>query len=195
MSKQLHLIYITGLGDQNPTGQRRAIKTWRWWGVQPEFFQSNWANDESLDQKLNRLYKLIDELAKTKNVGLVAVSAGATIAIKAFADKKDKIVGVVLIAGKINQPDTIGNSYHRSNPSLLQAAHSGAKALKILNKRDRKRILSRYAIADERVYKSDSRIPGARNRIVPGIGHYITIATQITVGAPSFIHFLKRLRG
>lgn len=193
MKKPLHLIYIPGLGDSNPTNQRRAVATWRWWGVQAELFHMNWADKEPWEPKFTRLLDRIDALDQAgEAIGLVGASAGAAAAINAFAARKDKIVGVVLIAGKVNRPEAIGERYRREDPAFVTAAYDCEKALVTLDAADRRRILSRYALADETVYKPDSRIPGARNRLAPSIEHAFTIATQITLGAPSFIYFLKR---
>lgn len=193
MKKRLHIIYIPGLGDHRPTGQARAVKTWRGWGVDAEMFQMNWADDVEWRVKFERLLARIDELlAQDKDVALVGASAGASAAINAFAERKNKIVGAVLIAGKVNRPEKIGNHYHKKNPSFIKSAYAAPTSLKELRSDDRKRILSRYAFADETVYKPDSRIEGARNRIVPTIGHAPTIAIQLIFGAPSFIRFLKR---
>jgi pimeloyl-ACP methyl ester carboxylesterase len=193
MKRKLHLIYVTGLGDSNPRGQRLAVKTWRWWGVKSEMFQMNWADGQTWQSKYDRLLKRIEQLsAEGKAIGLVGASAGAGVVINAFADRKDKIVGCVLIAGKVNRPGSIGESYKRRNPAFVDSSAAAPASLNSLNSNDRARILSRYAIADEMVQKSDSFIDGAHNRRVPTMGHFFTIATQITFGAPSFIRFLKR---
>lgn len=193
MKKRLHLIYIPGLGDHHPTGQARAVKTWRLWGVGAEMFQMNWADDVEWRVKFQLLLTRIDELSsQNKDVGLVGASAGASAVINAFAERRNAVVGVVLIAGKVNRPEKIGSHYHKKNPSFIESAYAAPASLKKLSSDDRKRILSRYALADETVYKPDSRIEGARNRIVPTIGHAPTIAVQLIFGAPSFIRFLKR---
>ncbi len=193
MTKPLYLIYVPGLGDQNPKGQRQLISLWRYWGVEAELFQMNWADQEPWPPKLGRLLKRIDDLlASNRNVGLIGASAGAGAVINAYAARKDKVVGCVLIAGKVNRPNTIGSSYRHKNPSFVSSAQDSVLALQSLNADHRQRILSRYALADETVYKPDSRISGAKNQMVPSIGHFFTIATQLTLGAPSFIRFLKR---
>lgn len=187
----LHLIYIPGLGDDN--GQRRAVGSWRWWGVEAETFDSNWADQEPWKVKFKRLSERIDSLAEQgKSVALVGASAGAAAAISAYAAHKHQVVGVVLLAGKANRPETIGERYSRPNPALIPAVEASKKALTMLDAADRRRILSRYALWDETVHKADSRIPGARNRLSPTIGHVPTITLQIIFGAPSFIRFLKR---
>lgn len=193
MTNKLRAIYITGLGDSDPGAQIKAVGWWRRWGVEPELWQMNWANDETWEAKFAKLLARVDEIAASgQPIGLVAASAGATAAISAFGARKDKIAGVVLIAGKANRPEAIGSGFQSKNPAFLPAAKASHAALKTLDASDRQRILSRYALADELVYKPDSKIPGAHNRLVPSVGHIITIATQITLGAPSFLRFLKR---
>jgi dienelactone hydrolase len=193
MNKPLHVIYITGLGDRHPNGQRRAVSTWHWYGVEAELFQMKWADREPWESKFERLLARIDALAaQGKTVGLVAASAGATAAINAYAARKDVISGVVCIAGKVNRPQAIGRHFRQQNPAFVTAAEECRKALAGLSAADRRHIQSRYALADEMVTKQDSRIPGANNRLTPSIGHFITIATQITLGAPGLIRFLKR---
>ncbi|HVX23789.1 MAG TPA: hypothetical protein VG992_00375 [Candidatus Saccharimonadales bacterium] len=191
----LHLIYIPGLGDQGDIkGQRWAVARWTRHGVEAEVFQMHWADKEPWAAKFKRLLTRIDELhAAGHRVALVGASAGASSVINAFAARQDKIVGCVLIAGKVNRPQAIGPGYRHENPAFVTSAYNCEKALQTLNAAARQRILSRYALVDETVYKPDSRIPGARNRLSPTVTHVGTIAFQITLGAPSFIRWLKSL--
>ncbi len=193
MANKLHLIYIPGLGDDKVTGQQKAISTWRLWGVTAELFQMHWADNEPWNQKLKRLLVRIDSLsAEKEHIGLIGASAGASAVINAFAARKNYVTGCVLIAGKVNRPETVGGQYHLQNPAFITSLRDCQKALASLDVNDRKLILSRYALADEIVHKPDSHILGARNRLVPTIGHGFTIGSQIIFGAPSFINFLKR---
>jgi hypothetical protein len=194
MNRKLKVIYITGVGDQQPTSQRWAVRTWRWYGVESELYQMHWANDETWPAKFERLLARVDEVIQSgQPLALVSVSAGASATINVFAARKDKIVGVVCLAGKINRPEVIGRHYTDENPALKPSVAACQQALATLTATDRKRILSRYAVWDNVLARADSHIPGARNRIVPTLGHIPTIATQITLGAPSFVRFLKRL--
>lgn len=191
---KLHILYIPGLGDKNVSGQIRAINIWRFWGVTPELLQMNWANAEPWESKFKRLLARIDELhSKGESVGLVGVSAGASAVMNAYAARKNKLVGVVCIAGKINRPNVIGSRYRKNNPAFVTSAEECEKALQTLDATDRRRILSQFGLFDPVVSKVDSRVPGARNRFSPTIGHTITIVLQITFGAPSFLRFLKKL--
>jgi pimeloyl-ACP methyl ester carboxylesterase len=191
--KPLHLIYITGLGDSKVGGQQKAVSTWHWWGVEAELFQMKWADGEAWELKFQRLLARIDAVAADdRDVALVGASAGAGATINAFAARKDVVAGAVLISGKVNRPESIGGSYRRENPAFITSAYDSPAALASLTADDRRRILSRFALADGIVPKADSRIPGAHNSPVPTIGHFFTIATQLTLGAPGFIRFLKK---
>ncbi len=193
MKKPLHLIYIPGVGDQNVDRQQTAVNTWSWYGITAEICQMNWGDKGSWQPKLDKLLATIDKaVADGKQVGLVGISAGAAAAINAYAARKDMIVGVVCIAGKINHPETIGDKYLKNNPALLTSVEACQQALKSLDTDDRKHILSRFAVYDNVVPAKDSKIVGARNRYSPSLWHIPTILTQITVGAPSFIRFLKQ---
>lgn len=193
MPKKLHVIYVPGLGDKKVDGQQRVVDGWRFWGVEPELFQMNWGDKQPWEPKFKRLLARIDKALKEgKTVGLVGVSAGASAVINAYAARKDQIVGVVCISGKINRPTHIAQRYALNNPALVTSAHNCEQALKTLTKLDRRHILSRFAVFDEIVPQIDSYISGARNRISPTIGHSPTIGLQIIFGAPSFLHFLKR---
>jgi hypothetical protein len=195
MKKPLHLIYIPGLGDDNPTGQERAVRLWPKWGVHSELFQMNWGDGKAWEPKFQRLLDRIDNLnAANNDIALIGASAGATAVINAYAARIDKIVGCVIIAGKVNHPERIGQQIRQKNPAFETSAFDCETALQTIDQIDRHKILSLYGIFDETVYKLDSRIPGARNRMAPVIGHFFIIASQISLGVPYFIRFLKRLQ-
>lgn len=193
MNKPLHLIYVPGLGDRRVTGQQRLVNTWKWWGVTSELFQMNWADGEAWERKFVRLLARIDAaIERGQAVGLVGASAGATAVMNAYHARQQQVVGVVLVAGKINRPQAISTSFTSQNAAFGPAAHAAVVALAELPREKRTHILSRFALLDLIVPAVDSRVPGARNRVVPSIGHAFTIATQLLFGAPSFIRFLKK---
>jgi pimeloyl-ACP methyl ester carboxylesterase len=194
MAKKHSIIYVPGLGDAHLGGQRLLVATWRWWGVEPVVCQMKWGDGEPFAPKLARLLGVIDTYnAKGYVVSLVGSSAGASAVINAFAARKDAVSGVVCIAGKINNPEAIGKSYRRNNPAFVESAYLVQPSLDKLDfEADRSRIQSRYAFLDPVIPKQDSEIAGGRNRMLPSIGHSFTIATQLLLGAPTFLQFLKR---
>jgi hypothetical protein len=189
------VIYVPGLGDKNPKGQRALVNMWRFWGVTPHFVQMYWADGEAFELKLKRITDKIDALhAEGNKIGLVGSSAGAGAAINAFAARKEIVSGVVTICGKINHPEDIGPKYSGPNPAFVGSAFMVQKSLDQLSfKHERKRIQSRYAFIDPLVTTNDSRVTGGKNRMVPTIGHSTTIATQMIFAAPFFLHWLKKI--
>lgn len=154
----------------------------------------NWIDSEPWEPKFARLLRRIDDLAAQGwAVALVGASAGGSAVINAYAERSNLLVGCVVISGKINHPDTIGMQYLQRYPSFVTSAKACPAALDRLTASDRARLLSRYSQDDSIVPPADSHIPGALNQIASPRGHLLTIATQITLGAPSFIRFLKRL--
>ena len=192
--KQLHLIYVPGLGDDRITNQAKLVNTWSKYGVSLEICQLLWSNGE-WQPKLDKLLKVIDSaVAEDKDVALVAASAGASAATIAFAARQETLVGMVLIAGKVNHPERVGRGYKTKNPAFWTAVNQVQTALDSLSEVSRSHILSRRGVLDEVVVPSDNKIPGAVNQIVPSSGHVITIGSQLLFGAPSFIKFLRKLQ-
>ena len=174
--------------------QERAVKTWNRHGVDSELFNLRWDDDEPWQPKFERLLARIDELTKDgQKIGLVGASAGAGAVVNAYAARKDKIVGVVCILGKINNPEKIGEKYRDRNPSFIESAYSVPQSLEMLGPDERRRLLSRYAVYDELIPEEDSRVKGATNEKLIGLFHAPTIAYQLVFGAPSFLKFLKGL--
>lgn len=194
MNKKLHVIYLPGVGDSDPVFQRRAVKTWKWWGVEAELLQVDWASEEPWSSKFKKITDRIDELTSAgKSVALVGASAGGSALISAYAARKNDIVGAVIICGKLKNATDIGSKYRNANPALVDAVTASDKASSSLNPTDRAKILTRRAFFDEVVTThDDSIIEGARNRISPTLGHAITIAIQLVLGAPSIVRFLKK---
>lgn len=193
MSKKIQVIYITGLGNTAKRGQRIASKLWSLYGVVPYFFDVKWGDNEVWERKLERLLAMVDKFHQAgKPVALVGISAGASAAVNAYAARRGKLVGLVLICGWVNRPGDIDSRHNRENPAFVTSAHQSPQSLSALTPKDRRRILSRFAWKDGIVSRAASYIPGGRNQLLPTAGHFFTIAIQIIFGAPSFIRFLKK---
>jgi len=192
--KRLYVLYIPGLGDENITWQARAVNLWRWFGVVPDIIQMNWSSTEPWEDKQTRLLARVDAArAKGHPVALVGASAGAAAVIAAYAARQNHIVGCVIIAGKVNRPEAIGNYYRRTAPQFVDAAYMTPASLARLSPAALARTQTRSALFDKVIPYKDSAISGAQNQRVLSIGHVVTIATQLVFGAPVFLRFLKRL--
>lgn len=187
-----YVIYVPGLGDSRIDGQQKAINTWKFWGVQAEIFQMNWADGEAFQPKFERLLNRIDTLLQKGDVSLVCASAGATAAVNAYA-ARPQIKALVCIAGKINNPMAVGEGYKRKNPAFWESMQLTNESVNKLDETRRARIRSIRALADPIVPARDSIVPGVQNKVSPTIGHAVTIALQIVFGAPFFLRFIKQL--
>lgn len=153
----------------------------------------SWEKDTPWNKKLQQVLDRIDELAADNiPVAVIGTSAGATAAISAYAQRRKQVVGCVVIAGKVNHPETIGAEYRRHNPALFAASTQCAHDLATLSLNDRKNILSLYATVDTVVEKNDSIIRSAVNKRLFSFGHIATIALQLVFGWPRYITFLKQ---
>jgi pimeloyl-ACP methyl ester carboxylesterase len=195
MTNQNHvIIYVTGLNDHRATFQKIAIKTWRFYGVQPLFFRTGWADNATFAEKLERLLDLIDANNEQGNkVSLIGVSAGASIVVAAFARRKNKINGVAFVCGKLRNPQTVSANYYLQNPAFREAMSTLNDNLAKLTKTERARMMSIYPLFDETVVITDTFITGAKKAVFPTLLHVPTIALSISVLSFVPIFFLKRL--
>ncbi|HEY1064230.1 MAG TPA: hypothetical protein VGE30_02935 [Candidatus Saccharimonadales bacterium] len=187
----LQVIYIPGLGDERIAFQRLVVSLWRIWVVSPHIFHMRWSDSESYEDKFARLTTRITMLSQNGPVALVAASAGATAAINACA-ACPQIVGVVCIAGKVNNPRSIGDGCKRRAPSFWESAQHTPSALKQLTPEQKSSILSVRGRMNKIVPAQDSIIAGAHNRVTWTAGHAFTIAAQLLLGAPFFLRFIRR---
>lgn len=192
MSK-MHVIYITGLGDDMPSPQKRAIKTWKLYGVEPIFFQSNWESKETFEEKLQRLRNAIDKAYVTsqKEVGLIAASAGASLALHAYAHQKDKVAGVVSICGKIGRPEYVLDRVKRRSPSFARSMDVLPQTISLLSPIERRHTLCVVPFFDEVVAIKDQVLEGASVRRSWSVEHAVTIGYQLVFGGYKNCRFLR----
>lgn len=187
------VVYIPGIGDTKTTIQELAVKTWRLYGIVPHIFPMHWADKQPFQPKYKRLLAYIDTLlAQGHKVSLVGASAGASVVLNVYA-ARPAIHGVILVAGKVNHPKTIGAWYRCNAPAFVESAQLAQQSLGRLTPEQRIRINSRYGVIDTVVRRKDSVIPGARNTTVVCFGHALTIAYQLTLGAWLHVRFLRHL--
>jgi len=194
MAKKHAIIYITGLGDHHPTLQSLAIKGWNIFrGISPELFQNNWSDKRSFQEKRDRLLARIDELAgQGYIVSLVGTSAGASMALTAFALRKKDISGVVCICGKINRPESVSKAYYAANPAFKESMYQLGDRLKELNARDKRKIVSIHPLYDQTVPVKDTYIEGVKSSRIPTVFHVPSIALCLTIFSFVVVSFLKK---
>lgn len=187
-----HAIYVPGLGDQRTFRQNWAIKTWWLYGLRPHYFPLYWADKEAFAPKLELLLARIESYQQNGHqVSLIAASAGAGAAINAFARHK-KLTGIVLICGKIHNPQVVEDRFYLENPAFKESAYQVEASLKKLTLKDRQKIMSIHPIVDNSVPIGDTVIKGALEKKIPTRGHFFSISYALTFGTPIIARFLRR---
>lgn len=187
-----YVIYVPGLNDHRAHAQRRAIKLWRIFGVRSVFQPMHW-NSGPFASKFKQLLERIDRYAQDGHtVSLVAASAGASVVLAAYQQRRQVIAGVVCICGKINRLDAVNPAYYRTNPAFQESLAALSKALPQLSAQDRTHVLSLHPLYDEIVAVRDTILAGAPKGTLPVVGHGIGIGYALTLGAWRMMRFLKR---
>jgi hypothetical protein len=191
--RPLAIIYVPGLGDRRVQGQRFALKTWRLQGVEPYLFQMKWASGEPFQVTFDRLLRLIDRLHQEgKAVGMVGASAGASVALLAYAARPQAVIGVGCICGKIAHPETVSPTTVARNPAFGTAMERLPATVAGLTESQRQAIISLKPLRDHVVSPQDTLIEGARSATLPVVGHLAGIAYGLTLGSGRIIRFLRR---
>jgi hypothetical protein len=186
------VIYIPGLGDRRKFGQNQIIKLWRVFGITPYYFPINWYKKEGFDKKLGRLLESIEELKRVHgSVSLVGISAGAGAAINAFASS-NSVDSVILVCGKINNPQTIGEQRFKLNPDFRKSAFDVSRSLEKLDKPHRSRILSIHPWSDDVVPIKDTIIEGAQEKTFAGWSHISGIFLTVIFGGRTISKFINK---
>lgn len=151
-----------------------------------------WRNGEPFFDKFTTLLQLIDALSNDgKTVYLLGTSAGASVALNAFAARSKKVKAIALVAGQILGPQNVHDSVYGKNPAFKESMQMLGESLPNLSMRDRKRILSLHPSSDDSVPIADTLLPGAQTSALPVGGHVPGIAYAITLGMPRIVKFLK----
>ncbi len=182
LKAQHHLVYIPGLGDKNVPLQSLAVWAWRSYGIYGHCHPVHWADDESFDNKLKGVVKQIDELtAAGYIVSLMGSSAGASMALHAYAARKNRIAGVVLVCGELGDVKEIEGPYLEENPAFRVSMERLPETLKKLNLDARQRVMSVRPWYDETVRLRDMNLDGARMFSTISFGHAVTIGFTMTL--------------
>lgn len=186
-----HIVYVPGLGDHKPQLQVNLLNRWQSYGVQVHFIQINWIDDEPFQAKLNRVLDAIDKFAEQGTVSVVGVSAGASMALAAYTQRKQKISRVVFICGKLQNPRGVNESYFVTNPAFRKSVFTLPASLEALSAQDKAKMKTFHPYIDTVVPVSNSKIADVTDKTIPAIGHVFAIFLALTVYAKNITKFLK----
>jgi pimeloyl-ACP methyl ester carboxylesterase len=190
---QHHVVYVPGLGDTAVRGQRLALRLWRTYGYYGHCHPVVWNNNESFDGKLEGVLKAVDELlTEGYTVSLMGASAGASMVLHAYALRKDKLAGVVLVCGELGEIKAIKPAYFEKNPAFKTSMERLPETLRQLTPEDRLRVMSIHPLFDETVPIKDTQLDGARMFTTISFGHAFTIGLTLTVDCYIPLWFLSK---
>src|ERR1017187_3350949 len=99
-----HIIYIPGLNDQlslHRAATRILPAFWRRHGFHGHIMTPSWETGE-FESKLEAVITKIDELIGQGHlVSLVGQSAGSSLALNAFAARREFVTGLVILTGRL----------------------------------------------------------------------------------------------
>jgi len=189
------VIIIPGLGD-NIKATSWATKHWRSHGLTPVIFPMIWNDGESFNIKMGRLLEKIDEYAASGDkISLIGCSAGASAALNAFIERKDKINKVISVCGRLRIGRQKGfrslANRTKSSPAFKQSVELFESRQILLSAQDRKKIMTVSSkFGDELVPTSTSSLEGAYNITIPAMEHSISIYGALTIFSKPIISFL-----
>lgn len=190
MHNSYHIIYIPGLGDGYDNIRIRALKTWPFlYKISTELVPMNWSSEPGLQPKLQRVEAAIRRAeVDGKKVVLIGESAGAAVALKAYAGGAD-LHKLITVCGVANPKIPIGESFARRAPALPKAVED----LQRTNLSKNTTILHSYRAAyDEVISSSNTVTPGASVHTLWSLGHLITIALCLTLFSPLIVQTAKK---
>ena len=160
------------------------------WGI---FWQES---DDDYETRLKLLINEIDKLNKQDfEVSLIGLSAGGSVAINAFSQRKNQIKNLInicgrLYVGKIKFPES--KKINDNNFLFKESVKKCEENIKILTVDDKKKILTIRPVWDEFASTEFATIDGVSNIKVFSIEHVLTILLSMTVYKSKIIGFLNK---
>ncbi|HET7059970.1 MAG TPA: hypothetical protein VFH99_01470 [Candidatus Saccharimonadales bacterium] len=192
MKRQHHAIYVPGILDDKLRIQSTIVATWRLYGVHGHCHEIPWAGAEAWRPKFQRLLAEIDKYhSQGHQVSLVGASAGASAVLNAYAERSDKINGLIYICAKINTPETVSQKTYDENPAFKTSLELLQANLPKLKPQDKVKMLSLYSPADGTVPYAATVIPGVKESQLPRLKHGRAILYSLSFGASGLARFIK----
>jgi len=193
-NKKHYVIFVPGLGDGVKKIQL-VTYCWRWFSLIPIVHAMDWRDGEKFQPKLKRLLDLIDEYFENGNiVSLVGTSAGGSAVVNAYMKRKNKIHRVINVCGRLTTGTHKGfrsfESKTKTSPAFAQSIQLCEKRENYLTKIDRRKIITVRPLFDEVVPPDTTMVKGAQDRIIPSIGHVLSITLSLTFFSKPLITFL-----
>jgi pimeloyl-ACP methyl ester carboxylesterase len=180
----IHGILSPGLKDHHfvaRKAQELTLPGWEKYGIFLEYHANNWNEGTDLDPKLEDFNDHVDRLYdRHGKIVIIGDSAGASVALHAYAAQPDKISSVVTNAGKLHHPETLPAEDFEKNPTFEHSLMKLPRSLRVLrNLGLMPTILNVHGIWDGRVPVKDSILEGAPELTVPMFAHPLNILVAL----------------
>jgi hypothetical protein len=196
MNKNI-LIIIPPLGVNSHKIGEKITKDWADnFGIDTINWPIFWENSkEKYEDRLKRLIDKIDELiAEGKSISLLGLSAGGSVVVNAFVQRKDKVSAVINVGGRLKKGkiDFPQSKQDNDNNFLFQESVVRCeKNIESLTSIDKDKFLTVRPLWDEFSPVELSMIDGAKNIKNLSFGHIIGIILAMTVYRNKIIDFIK----
>ncbi len=173
------VLVLPGLGDETKLVELMTCH-WAICGYDRIVVSAKWEDDESIDEKKQRLKNKMEELwAKDRKTEIVGCSAGGPLALLLFLENRNRMCRVTNICGRLSVGPKFGwrGFVSRTDGHLEfgECVKESEARIKTLDSDVLRQITCVSAGYDELVPRETSEIEGARN-LVFGVGHLLTIA-------------------
>jgi hypothetical protein len=185
----VHILYLSGLGDNYDPMRLRLLRWWRYRNVTVELVPMKW-HDGTFEQKIARIDRAIDR-AKGKRVVLLGESAGGSMAVHMYA-RRDDIYKVMTLCGKNTQPEKVGEHYYRNHPAFRTSMERLNDSLAQLDAEKRRRFVSIHPLYDPTVPIRETVLPGCRQVRLFAVGHLFVIFLALTIYSSIVVRAAKR---
>lgn len=180
LNREHCLIIVPGLGDKISLIEQ-PLRDWPKRGVKPFIHQAPWSqSEESLDLKLKRLVGELDRWNdEGYSVSLLGISAGSSLVLNAFAQRKKIVNKIISVCGRLRPGNNITYSLYKwdqKSRAFCDSVYFADKNQKAFSESDLQKFTTFNALFDELVPRKTSILPNAKNLTVPMVGHVFSIA-------------------
>lgn len=189
-----NVIFVPGLGDKVHFA-KLVTKLWKSDEICIFVFDTQWKSKETFVKKLARLIRQIDTLSKNDNkISLIGMSAGGSLVINAYAQRKDKIHKLITVSSRLLKGKEAFPSLSLASlgfPSFKESVTRCEVLLASFRLTNKAKLMTTQSLLyDGIVPLSTMTIPGIKNLKIPIPFHSLSIAATLTIYRKQIINFL-----
>lgn len=182
MQKNIHLIYIPGLGDRYDPFRKFLLGWWHYANVSVELIPMRWESNEALTDKYARV-KTALEAASPKRVVLIGESAGGSVTMAMYERYGSSLAGAMTICGKNQYAKGVSPYLYRKNPAFRDAMIEADRSVNKLSVQASKSFVSVHPSYDPVVPIKETLLPGCKEIILWSVGHFVPIIEALTISS------------